>query len=150
MLRSKCLDERRGVSSTDDFKVQGDTIISEDNHCTFGALWLVTANELRRLYELLNSPDDQREITSWCAENQITWKFIPPHTPHFAELWEAAVRSMKHHDNVVIGNLEVLTSGHFLTGSHLQHVVEVDLKDVPENRVNHWRLVQKRLQHFWE
>ncbi|XP_035914695.1 uncharacterized protein LOC118513244 isoform X1 [Anopheles stephensi] len=141
------------------------------------------ANELHRLYELLNSPDDRREISSWCAENQISWKFIPPRTPHFGGLWEAAVRSMKHHLIRVIGNAsmsyedmttllseveaclnsrpltilsnhptdpEVLTPGHFLTGSHLQHVVEVDLKDVPENRVNHWRLVQKRLQHFWE
>jgi hypothetical protein len=25
------------------------------------------------------------------------WKFIPPHGPHFGELWEAAVKSVKYH-----------------------------------------------------
>lgn len=46
-------------------------------------------------------------------------------------------------------DLEALTPGHFLTGSHLKYISEIDLKDIPENRLNHWRVMQQRLQHFW-
>ena len=37
---------------------------------------------------------------------------------------------------------EVQTPGHFLTGSNMQHLAEVDLKNIPENRLSHWRHVQ--------
>ncbi|XP_049287565.1 uncharacterized protein LOC125766030 [Anopheles funestus] len=46
-------------------------------------------------------------------------------------------------------DLQALTPGHFLTGYHLQVIPDIALKDIPENRLNHWRVVQKRLQHFW-
>ncbi|XP_058448919.1 uncharacterized protein LOC131428878 [Malaya genurostris] len=46
-------------------------------------------------------------------------------------------------------DLEVLTPGHFLVGSNLQSVPEADLKAIPDNRLNHWQLTQKRLQTIW-
>lgn len=46
-------------------------------------------------------------------------------------------------------DMEALTPGHFLIGSHLQYISEIDLKEIPENRLNHWRVTQQRLQHFW-
>ncbi|XP_058817910.1 uncharacterized protein LOC131681223 [Topomyia yanbarensis] len=46
-------------------------------------------------------------------------------------------------------DLEVLTPGHFLVGSNLQAVPEADLKESPDNRLNHWELTQKRFQTIW-
>ncbi|XP_052892561.1 uncharacterized protein LOC128300513 [Anopheles moucheti] len=46
-------------------------------------------------------------------------------------------------------DLEALTPGHFLTGSNMQQLPNLDMKDVPENRLNHWRATQQRAQHFW-
>ncbi|XP_058817061.1 uncharacterized protein LOC131680357 [Topomyia yanbarensis] len=46
-------------------------------------------------------------------------------------------------------DLEVLTSGHFLVGSNLQAVPEADLKETPDNHLDHWELTQKRFQTIW-
>ena len=34
----------------------------------------------------------------------ITWHFIPPGAPHFGGLWEAAVKSFKHHFLRTVGD----------------------------------------------
>lgn len=38
-----------------------------------------------------------------CSNEGIEWSFIPPHAPHFGELWKSGVRSMKHHLKRVLG-----------------------------------------------
>ena len=47
--------------------------------------------------DLLSSNDFQREITDSTSSRLVDWKFIPPHSPHFGRLWEAGVKSLKHH-----------------------------------------------------
>lgn len=43
-------------------------------------------------------------IQNFNSENNIEFKFIPPYSPHFGGLWEAGVKSCKHHIIRVIGN----------------------------------------------
>ncbi|XP_062534775.1 uncharacterized protein LOC134203952, partial [Armigeres subalbatus] len=67
-------------------------------HSDNGTAFKGAANVLHRIYEMLKLNDSDREsITNWCAEQEIQWKFIPPRAPHFGGLWEAAVKSCKHH-----------------------------------------------------
>ncbi|XP_055633267.1 uncharacterized protein LOC129773651 [Toxorhynchites rutilus septentrionalis] len=152
-------------------------------HSDNGTAFKGAANELHRLYAMLKSNQTERkQIHDWCAENEIIWRFIPPRAPHFGGLWEAAVKSAKHHllreiGNVNVGyedmctllaqiemclnsrplvpiptdpsDLEVLTPGHFLIGASFQAVPENNLCDIPDNRLTHFELAQKRFQRIW-
>jgi len=46
-------------------------------------------------------------------------------------------------------DLQPLTPGHFLIGGLITGVPDVDLSDVPVNRLDRWQLVQKITQDFW-
>ncbi|XP_062712876.1 uncharacterized protein LOC134289997 [Aedes albopictus] len=152
-------------------------------HSDNGTAFKGAANELRRIYEMLKSnEDDWKRVLDWCAENEIVWRFIPPRAPHFGGLWEAAVKSAKNHLLREIGSvnvcyedmctllaqiemclnfrplvplptepsdLEVLTPGHFLIGTSLQAIPEHNLCDVPDNRLTHFEVTQKRFQRIW-
>lgn len=43
------------------------------------------------------------QIQIHTAKERIKWKFNPPSAPHFGGLWEAAVKSAKHHIRRVLG-----------------------------------------------
>lgn len=49
-----------------------------------------------------NNPE-QRKIVDQIANNRIRWCFNPPSAPHFGGLWEAVVKSCKHHLRRVLG-----------------------------------------------
>ncbi|XP_015125213.1 uncharacterized protein LOC107047000 [Diachasma alloeum] len=63
---------------------------------------------MKELYALLNDEKHSDFINQHLAEQGIEWKFIPPVSPHCGGIWEAAVKSCKHHMKRVIGN-ELLT-----------------------------------------
>lgn len=51
--------------------------------------------QLRAL--LTASHPERRTIEQRLSEEHIQWKFKPPSAPHFDGIWEAAVKSVKHH-----------------------------------------------------
>ena len=46
-------------------------------------------------------------ISEFCSIQNIKWRFIPEHAPHFGGLWKAAVKSMKKHLKRVAANVKL-------------------------------------------
>ena len=63
--------------------------------------------ELTELHNHLNNTELQIAVIDSCSSQGIQWHFIPPRTPHFWGLWEAAVRSFKKHLRRVAGNVKL-------------------------------------------
>ena len=38
-----------------------------------------------------------QKMLNYVNNLEITWLFSPPHAPHFGRIWEAEVKSLKHH-----------------------------------------------------
>ncbi|XP_075210165.1 uncharacterized protein LOC142317485 [Lycorma delicatula] len=62
-------------------------------------------NLLRSMYSFLNTSQVRQKIVNSASENGIQWHFIPPNSPHFGGLWEAAVKSVKFHLRRAVGNV---------------------------------------------
>lgn len=60
----------------------------------------------REIAELLNKEKSSfvPELADYLSCNGTKWNFIPPHAPNFGGLWEAGIKSTKHHLKRVIGN----------------------------------------------
>lgn len=57
----------------------------------------------RELYELFISTAHETKLNNFLIEDNIKWHFIPPKSPHFGGLWEAAVKSVKFHLRRILG-----------------------------------------------
>ncbi|GFX37829.1 integrase catalytic domain-containing protein [Trichonephila clavipes] len=53
------------------------------------------AAELNRFIKLICNKNET--LSNYFASEAIKWKFIPPRSPNFGGLWEAGVKSFKHH-----------------------------------------------------
>ncbi len=51
--------------------------------------------EIREIQKFSRSRETTEALSQFATVNQIDWKHIPPRTPHFGGLWEAAVKAMK-------------------------------------------------------
>ncbi|XP_055622708.1 uncharacterized protein LOC129766221 [Toxorhynchites rutilus septentrionalis] len=47
-------------------------------------------------------------------------------------------------------DFEPLTPGHFLIGSAMKAIPDMDLTKIPSNRLRHWEHTQKIFQHLWQ
>ncbi|CAK9806969.1 hypothetical protein ANTQUA_LOCUS5085 [Anthophora quadrimaculata] len=61
-------------------------------------------NKLQEVQAFLESEQQQRGITEYLSTKGISWHFSPPRSPHFGGLWEAAVRTFKHHLYRTVGD----------------------------------------------
>ncbi|HGJ5890207.1 MAG TPA: DUF1759 domain-containing protein [Arsenophonus apicola] len=68
-----------------------------DNATTFRG----ADKELRSLFR--GASDFFKEVSEVIASDGTHWSFIPPYSPHFGGLWEAAVKSAKYHLRRIIG-----------------------------------------------
>lgn len=74
--------------------------IYSDNATNF-----VGANrELKILQNFIQSKSHNHRLTEVLANDNITWHFLPPRSPHFGGLWEAAVKSFKRLFSHTIGD----------------------------------------------
>ncbi|XP_075162891.1 uncharacterized protein LOC142235524 [Haematobia irritans] len=65
-------------------------------------------NELNDLKQMFLRQCHLNAVHDQCLNDGIEWKFIPPRSPHFGGLWEAAVKSVKFHFYRAVG-LNTLT-----------------------------------------
>ncbi|XP_033222820.1 uncharacterized protein LOC117176676 [Belonocnema kinseyi] len=60
--------------------------------------------ELNKLHELFQSERFKNKIFNFTSCIGVDFHFIPPSSPHFGGLWEAGVKSYKHHFKWVASN----------------------------------------------
>ncbi|XP_012522236.2 uncharacterized protein LOC105828455 [Monomorium pharaonis] len=76
--------------------------IPEHVYSDNGTNFVGANNQLRELYALYQSESFQTTVNAFAVAKNIIWHFNPPLSPHFGGLWEAAVKSFKHHFKRVI------------------------------------------------
>lgn len=82
--------------------------------CDNAKTFVGASNTLKQLYDLQTSKNHRDAVNSFCSQNYIKFRFIPSYSPEFGGLWEAGVKSVKHHFKRVVGNL-TLTYEEFYT-----------------------------------
>ncbi|XP_011268437.2 uncharacterized protein LOC105258697 [Camponotus floridanus] len=75
--------------------------LCEEMYSDCGTNFIGADRQLRELFRASSS--DGRRISQAVTKEGISWRFNPPSAPHFGGLWEAAVKSTKHHLRRVIG-----------------------------------------------
>lgn len=79
-----------------------------------GTTFVGAHNQIKEMYDLVKDNRVLGDVQQFLCEHETSWSFIPPNAPHFDGLWEAAVRSAKHHLTRIIGkahlNFEEMTT----------------------------------------
>ena len=65
------------------------------------------AQELKELTEFLQERENHEVIADFCSSHAVEWRFIPERTPHFGDILEAAVKTLKTHLRKIIGETKL-------------------------------------------
>lgn len=68
-----------------------------------GSNFVGAKREINEIKELLRSKEHLDIVCRVLADDGTTWHLIPPGSPHFGGLWEAGVKSVKHHLRRIVG-----------------------------------------------
>ncbi|XP_026465156.1 uncharacterized protein LOC113367788 [Ctenocephalides felis] len=79
-----------------------------------GTNFIGAASGLKELYKFLQQKSNQNKIVNDMTNEGVSWKHIPPNSPHFGGIWEAGIKSCKAHLKRVLGNA-ILTFEDFYT-----------------------------------
>jgi len=63
--------------------------------------------EIAEMMKFLQEQRAQDAISDFCSMQNIDWKFIPEHSPHFGGIWESTVKSMKSHLRRVVKEVKL-------------------------------------------
>ncbi|XP_055632589.1 uncharacterized protein LOC129773063 [Toxorhynchites rutilus septentrionalis] len=72
-------------------------------HCDNATAFVGADRELKALRQEYLRQFRTKEWDNYCSENSITFCFIPARSPHFGGIWEAGIKSFKHHFRRIIG-----------------------------------------------
>lgn len=72
--------------------------------CDNATNFVGTRRELEEMKATFFNQQLQSIISTYCSANNIEFRHIPPRSPHFGGLWEAAVKSAKYHLSRILGN----------------------------------------------
>ena len=71
--------------------------------CDNATNFVGTKNELKDISATF-AAQVEPEIQKFCVTEGINWQFIPPRSPNFGGIWEAGIKSIKHHMKRVLGS----------------------------------------------
>ena len=72
-----------------------------------GTNFVGARHELHDLYLFLQQPSTEAAIRECLMEKRIAWHHIPQRAPHFGGIWEAVVKSTKHHLRRTVGKVKL-------------------------------------------
>lgn len=75
-----------------------------DLYSDCGTNFVGASRVLRDLFSNYRSKSHNNQVSDECTRYGIQWHFNPAGAPHFGGLWEAGVKSVKHHLTRVIGS----------------------------------------------
>ena len=96
--------------------------IYSDNATNFN----VANRKLTELYALFASQQYKEKSQHFVNIKRINWEFIPPRAPHFCGLWEATIKSFKHHLLCIVGNTRI-------TYEQLETLI-IEIEAIPNSR----------------
>ena len=72
-----------------------------------GSNFVGAKSELRDWYNFLSLPSTDLSIKEALLSTRVTWHHIPERAPHFGGIWEAVVKSAKHHLKRIMGPVKL-------------------------------------------
>ncbi|XP_062541341.1 uncharacterized protein LOC134209372 [Armigeres subalbatus] len=73
-------------------------------HCDNATAFVGADRELRTMRDEFRRQFRSIDWENFCLESGIKFRFIPARSPHFGGIWEAGIKSFKHHFRRIMGN----------------------------------------------
>ena len=105
--------------------------IYSDNSTTF-----IGARGELEFRRLLRDEEFKDLVNNFASQNHLDWFTIPPRTPHFGGLWEAAVKSTKRHLYRTVGSTKLSTSAFTTLLTQIEAILNSRPLTAPSTDIN--------------